>query len=86
MSNIGGIPFGEKVPLIRRTGRRGSEVVHVEIRPGLSRELPPWMFDSTIRKAMTLGSPQVEVASLTIRILTASRSPIRPAALTSPSG
>ena len=52
------------MPLIRRTGRRGSEVVHVEVRPGLSRELPPWMFDSTICKAMTLGDPQVEVASL----------------------
>jgi hypothetical protein len=56
--------FGEKVPLIRRTGRLGSDVVHVEVRRGLSRELPPWMFDSTVCKAMTLGSPQVEVASL----------------------
>jgi len=46
---------GKKVPLYRRAGRRGHEVVHVEVREGLSRELPAWMFDAAICAQMVAG-------------------------------
>ena len=55
---------GSTVPLIRRTGRLGSEVAHVEVRRGLCRELPAWMLDASMCAAMSLGAPQVSIEAL----------------------
>ena len=55
---------GKKVPLYRRAGRRGQQVVHVEVSDGLSRELPAWMFDAVACGRMTLGPPQASIAAL----------------------
>jgi len=49
---------------MRRTGRRGSEVVHVEIRPRVWRALPAWMTDASVCAAMSLGPPQLSIAAL----------------------
>jgi hypothetical protein len=40
------------------------EVIDVEIRPGVSRELPAWMTDEAACAAMSQGTPQVVVAAL----------------------
>ena len=55
---------GQKLPIIRRRGRRGTEVLDVEVRPGVSRELPAWMTDETACAAMSSGPAQVSVAAL----------------------
>lgn len=55
---------GQKLPVIRRRGRRGTEVLDVEVRPGVSRELPAWMTDEAACAAMSSGPAQVSVAAL----------------------
>ena len=55
---------GQRLPVIRRRGRKGSEVIDVEIRKGLSRELPAWMADEVACAAMLPGSPQVSLSAL----------------------
>lgn len=55
---------GERVKLFRRTGRRGKEVIHVEARDGISRELPLWMADAAVCAAMSKGSVQVSIEAL----------------------
>ena len=40
-------------------------MIDVEIREGVSRELPAWMADEGACAAMSLGSPQVSVDALT---------------------
>jgi hypothetical protein len=44
--------------------RGGSEVLSLEDRPGLTRELPAWMCDAATCLAMTLGPPLVPVDAL----------------------
>jgi hypothetical protein len=46
--------------------RRGKSltVVQIQGRPGLSRELPNWMFDQAYCAGMSLGLPQVSLAGL----------------------
>ena len=44
--------------------RGGSEVLSLEDRPGLTRELPAWMCDAATCLAMTLGPPLVRVDAL----------------------
>jgi len=55
---------GRQLPVVRRRGRRGTEVIDVEVRPGVSRELPAWMSDEAACAVMSLGPAQVSVAAL----------------------
>jgi len=46
--------------------RRGKDLtcIYTAERPGLSRELPTWMFDQVYCKGMTLGAPQISLEGL----------------------
>ena len=55
---------GKRLLVIRRTGRRGSEVLHVETRRGIAKELPAWMFDRATCSTMSLGPPQDSIEAL----------------------
>ena len=55
---------GQRLPVVRRRGRKGTKVVDVQIRQGVSRELPAWMTDEAACAAMSLGPPRVSVAAL----------------------
>jgi hypothetical protein len=55
---------GQQVRVVRRTGRAGNEVVHVEVSGELARELPAWMLDPSICCGMRLGSPEVSIKAL----------------------
>lgn len=50
--------------MLRRRGRRDDETVDLEIRPGVSRELPAWMTEVSVCLAMSLGRPQLSIAAL----------------------
>jgi hypothetical protein len=39
------------------------DYVHVDVKGGLSRELPAWMFDAIPYGAMDVGSPVVVIAA-----------------------
>lgn len=56
--------YGKKVLLFRRTGRRGSQVVHLELNRKYSRELPAWMVDAAVCGAMSVGTPQLSAKAL----------------------
>lgn len=47
--------------------RRGKDLtcIYTAERPGLSRELPNWMFDQAYCAGMTLGAPQISLEGLT---------------------
>jgi hypothetical protein len=47
--------------------RRGKDLkcIYAVERPGLSRELPNWMFDQSYCAGMTLGAPQISLEGLT---------------------
>ncbi len=58
-------------PLFGRTlqvspHRRGKELkcIYTDERPGLSRELPNWMFDEAYCAGMALGPPLISIAGL----------------------
>ena len=58
-------------PLFGRTlqvspHRRGKELtcIYTDERPGLSRELPNWMFDQSYCAGMTIGAPQIGLEGL----------------------
>ena len=55
---------GQELSVVRRRGRRGTEVFDVEVQPGVSRELPAWMTDEAACAGMSLGPAQVSVAAL----------------------
>ena len=55
---------GQRLPVVRRRGRRGAEVIDVQIKSGVSREVPAWMTDEATCAAMSQGLPQVTVAAL----------------------
>ena len=55
---------GQKLSVVRRRGTRGTEVIDVEVQPGVSRELPAWMTDEAACAGMSLGPAQVSVAAL----------------------
>ena len=56
---------GKRVRLLRRTVHDGSAVVHVDVRGGVSRELPAWMVDASVCRGMEqLGPPEVSLAAL----------------------
>jgi hypothetical protein len=47
--------------------RRGKDLtcIYTTERPGLSRELPNWMFDRVYCDGMTLGAPEISLEGLT---------------------
>ena len=45
--------------LIRRSGRNCKPEFCVEVREGLCRDLPTWMFDASLCAAMVRGRPQI---------------------------
>src|SRR5687767_3282539 len=55
---------GKRLRLVRRTGHRGRDSVHVETRSGASSELPAWMCSASACASMTLGPPLVRVGAL----------------------
>ena len=55
---------GEQLRLCQRTGRGGREILYVEVRAGLSRELPAWMADAAVCTTMSLGPPQIGIDAL----------------------
>ena len=55
---------GQRLAVVRRRGRKGTKVIDVQIRQGVSRVLPAWMADEAACAAMSLGPPQVSVAAL----------------------
>jgi len=46
--------------------RRGKHLktIHIDLKPGYSREAPNWMFDASFCAGMTQGSPEVCIESL----------------------
>jgi hypothetical protein len=57
--------YGRQLRVCQRSVRDGSDVLSVEDRPGLSRELPAWMCDAAACLRMTLGPPLVRIDALT---------------------
>lgn len=55
---------GKRVRLVSRTARDGVDVVHLETRNGLSRELPAWMCDEAHCATLSRGAAQVSVEAL----------------------
>src|SRR3954468_10816910 len=55
---------GRRLRVCQRAVRGGSEVLSLEDRPGLTRELPAWRCDAATCLAMTLGPPLVRVDAL----------------------
>jgi hypothetical protein len=48
----------------RRSGRGGTETIDVEVRPGISRELPASMCDANTCSSMSLGPALVSISAL----------------------
>jgi len=46
--------------------RRGKDLmcIYTDERPGLTRELPNWMFDESYCSGMTLGQPEISITGL----------------------
>ena len=55
---------GQRLRLVRGTGHRGRDSVHVEVGAGLSSELPAWMCSASTCSSMPLGSAAVSIAAL----------------------
>src|SRR5215469_10722556 len=55
---------GQRVRLYGRQGRVGRQILYIEVRPGLSREIPEWMCDAAACAAITSGNAQVAIDGL----------------------
>jgi hypothetical protein len=56
--------YGERLRLYQRTGRRGQQILYLQVRADISREVPAWMCDAAACAAMSIGPPQVGVDAL----------------------
>ena len=56
---------GRHVRVYSRQGRAGRQILYIEVRPGLSREIPTWMCDAAACAEVTCGSPRLAIAALT---------------------
>jgi hypothetical protein len=66
---------GQRVRLYGRHGRAGRQILYIEVRPGLSREIPEWMCDGAAYTTITSGRDQIAIDSLIeLRALLDSRS------------
>jgi hypothetical protein len=71
---------GQWVRVYGRQGRAGRQILYIEVRPGLSREIPAWMCDGAACASITSGSAQIAVAGLIeLRAVLDSRSAELPA-------
>jgi hypothetical protein len=57
--------YGQRVRVYGRQGRAGRQILYIEVRPGLSREIPAWMCDAVACAAVSSGSPRLAIAALT---------------------
>src|SRR3954451_9444275 len=55
---------GQRVRVYGRQGRAGRQILYIEVRPGLSREIPAWMCDGAACATITSGSAQIALAGL----------------------
>src|SRR5512133_1633434 len=55
---------GQRVRLYGRQGRAGRQILYIEVRPGLSREIPEGMCDAAACAAITSGNAQVAIDGL----------------------
>src|SRR5690242_19874633 len=55
---------GQRVRVYGRQGRAGRQILYIEVRPGLSREVPAWMCDGATCATITSGSAQIALAGL----------------------
>src|SRR5215210_9207099 len=56
--------YGQRLRVGQRTTRRAADLLLVEERIGVLRELPAWMCDEAACAAMTPGPPAVAIAAL----------------------
>src|SRR4051812_49907727 len=56
--------YGRRLRVGQRTTRRAADLLLVEERIGVLRELPAWMCDEAACAAMTPGPPAVSIAAL----------------------
>src|SRR4051794_20846552 len=56
--------YGRRLRVGQRTTRRAADLLLVEERIGVLRELPAWMCDEAACAAMTPGPPAVAIAAL----------------------
>src|SRR6516162_307901 len=57
--------YGQRVRVYGRQGRAGRQILYIEVRPGLSREIPAWMCDAAACAVISIGSSRVAVDALT---------------------
>jgi hypothetical protein len=55
---------GQRVRVYGLQGRTGRQILYIEVRTGLSREIPEWMCDAAVCAAITAGSARVAIAGL----------------------
>src|SRR5262249_15436765 len=55
---------GERLRVRERLGRRGEQIVHLEVRSDVSWAVPLWMCDASICAAMSVGPPQISIDAL----------------------
>src|SRR5260370_10187433 len=66
---------GQQVRVYGRQGRAGRQILYIEVRPGLSREIPAWMCDAAVCAALSLGSARSAIDALSVlRDVVATRS------------
>ena len=54
----------EQFRVVQRSGRGGEEILYLEARVGISREVPGWMCDASACAALSVGKPQIGVEAL----------------------
>ena len=66
---------GQQVRVYGRQGRAGRQILYIEVRPGLSREIPAWMCDAAVCAAISVGSARLAIDALTeLRVVLDTRS------------
>src|ERR1700731_270633 len=56
---------GQRVRVYGRQRRAGRQILYIEVRPGLSREIPAWMCDAAVCATISSGPARIAVAGLT---------------------
>src|SRR5205823_6579620 len=70
---------GHQIRVYGRQGRAGRQILYIEVRPGLSREIPAWMCDAAVCAAISVGSARIAIDALTeLRVVLDTRSAGRP--------
>ena len=56
--------FGMTVQISHNRRGKKLNTIHTDIKPGYSREVPPWMLDPSFCARMSKGPPEVNIESL----------------------